>query len=480
MASAPAVDDDEIAGEEEALEEEEEEMEGEDDEDMEDDDDETDAPPPDVRPWASLKAMPAATQTALMETLKRLRAANRSELTALVVGKNGVGKSSLVNTVFGDRVVPTPVSSLEPDPTRQFSRTAADFTLSVVNTPGLLQGDGVSDRALTEVSKRISGKAVDVVLYVERLDVYRTDDNDRAVLGALHALLGPSVWERTVLVLTHGSASSLPLPAENGAASNGNGAAAAGAGYRAFVKAKVAQVEATLKKATGSSNAKFATSTVVECSTRNRKNASGEGVLPDDTPYLSRLVDAMADVALKAGAPLVHAHGARRIGRKGGMWRKLLIPVLCYAQWFLYKHYIKRFFEEDECKGDRYSDFSTKERAAKQQALDDARQLSATRTRRAKDDERARAAVESSVKNAAPGASDEERAAALAKKKAEKKAAKKAAKAAAAAAEQEAGAAEASAAGAPAAAPAPAAPTDPAPPATADAAPAPAPPAVSA
>lgn len=405
-------DDDEIDEEEE--EDDEDDLE----DDLEDDDDEGDVQPADVRPWTSLKSMPVATQTALVGTLKRLQAQKRTELTALIVGKNGVGKSSVVNTIFGDRIVNTPVSTIEPDATRQYSRVASDFTLSIINSPGLLQGDGVSDRAMTEISKCANGKPIDVVLYVERLDTYRTDDNDRAVLCALNETFGPSVWARTLCVLTHGAASSLPISDGSEGAANGNGSAAAdGAAYARYVSSKVAQVEACLRKATGNASASFATSAVVECSARCRKNANNEGVLPDGTAFLPRIVDLMADVALKGKGPMVHAHGARRRGKKGKLWQKLLIPFICYGQYWLFKLYSKHLFEADSCKGDRYTLFSSTDQEKKSSERDDKEARERVSARAREDDERARRALEAKSSDSASAPSANAMEALAAKKK---------------------------------------------------------------
>lgn len=83
-------------------------------------------------------------------------------------------------------------------------RTAAGFTLNVIDTPGLLDGDYVNQRALNQVAKYIEGKAIHAVLYVDRLDLWRVDKTDKAVFEAMTATLGAGVWEHTMLALTHG------------------------------------------------------------------------------------------------------------------------------------------------------------------------------------------------------------------------------------------------------------------------------------
>lgn len=52
--------------------------------------------PEGVRDWAKLQDMPQATQEGLLNALNALRDDGREELTLLVLGKGGVGKSRCV------------------------------------------------------------------------------------------------------------------------------------------------------------------------------------------------------------------------------------------------------------------------------------------------------------------------------------------------------------------------------------------------
>ena len=60
-------------------------------------------------------------------------------------GKGGVGKSSTVNSLLGERVAN--VAALQSDVARPqvISRAADGFTLTLIDTPGLLEADAVSD-----------------------------------------------------------------------------------------------------------------------------------------------------------------------------------------------------------------------------------------------------------------------------------------------------------------------------------------------
>lgn len=46
-------------------------------------------------------------------------------------------------------------------------------------------------------------RTIDVLLYVDRLDVYRVDELDKQVVKAITQTFGKEIWCKTLLVLTH-------------------------------------------------------------------------------------------------------------------------------------------------------------------------------------------------------------------------------------------------------------------------------------
>ncbi len=243
--------------------------------------------PPAVSEWVGLKSFPAATQASLVQLLGALRERSLTEATVLLLGKSGAGKSSTANSLLGERVAP--VSAFQPDQARptSFGRTAAGFTLHVVDTPGLLDGDAVSPRALAAVAKAVAGKPVHAVLYVDRLDAWRVDGCDKAVFEALTATFGPAMWQHATLALTHGQ---LQPPD--------------GTPYAAFVARRADALRAAIRATlTGADKAAAAPLplTLVENSGRCVANEGGEKVLPDGTVWLTALMERVS--ASAAGGP---------------------------------------------------------------------------------------------------------------------------------------------------------------------------------
>ena len=245
--------------------------------------------PPAVSEWTGLKSFPAATQAALQTLLGSLRAKELSEVTVLLLGKSGAGKSSTVNSVLGERVAT--VSAFAPDVARPLAvgRSAAGFTLHVVDTPGLLDGDAVSPAALASVVKAVSGRPVHAVLYVDRLDAWRVDGCDKAAFQALTDTFGPALWQRATLALTHGQMQ----PPD-------------GSPYAAFVERRAASLRAailaTLPKGGEAPELPLA---LVENSGRCAANEGGEKVLPNGTVWLTALMERIT-AAAAAAPPYVY------------------------------------------------------------------------------------------------------------------------------------------------------------------------------
>lgn len=59
-------------------------------------------------------------------------------------GKCGIGKSSTANSIFKERVAQPAVFQGDTDKPLVVSRQAQGFTLTVIDTPGLLDADHVS------------------------------------------------------------------------------------------------------------------------------------------------------------------------------------------------------------------------------------------------------------------------------------------------------------------------------------------------
>ncbi|CAI9091935.1 OLC1v1027056C1 [Oldenlandia corymbosa var. corymbosa] len=285
-----------------------------------------------AREWQGIQMFPAATQTKLYDYLGKLKEENVNTLTILVMGKGGVGKSSLVNSIIGERIVPVSAFQSETPRPMMVSRTRAGFTLNVVDTPGLVEAGCVNDQALDIIKNFLLNKTVDVLLYVDRLDSYRVDTLDRQIVKAITDAFGKEIWQRGLVVLTHAQLSPPDgLPYENFFS------------RRSEALLKVVRLGAKLKKQD------IQNSTIpvvlVENSGRCNKNEDDEKILPDGTPWIPNLVKKITDVVLSGGKGIL-VDKALIEGPNPNAKGKIFIPLIVAAQLFLVGQ-IKKWIEDD-------------------------------------------------------------------------------------------------------------------------------------
>ncbi|GFP89402.1 translocase of chloroplast 34 [Phtheirospermum japonicum] len=156
-----------------------------------------------VKEWAGLQQFPTATQDQLVDLLAKLKSQNVDTLTILVMGKCGVGKSSTINSIIGERVVTVGAFQSETPRPVMVSRTRGGITLNIIDTPGLVEAGCVNGQALDTIKRFLLTKTVDVLVYVDRLDAYRVDDLDKQVLKAITDSFGKEIWHKAMVVFTH-------------------------------------------------------------------------------------------------------------------------------------------------------------------------------------------------------------------------------------------------------------------------------------
>ncbi|CAM8996956.1 unnamed protein product [Rhodiola kirilowii] len=256
-----------------------------------------------VREWTGIQQFPAATQTKLLELLGKLKQEDVSSLTILVMGKGGVGKSSTVNSLIGERIVTTSAFQSENQRPVMVSRTRAGFTLNVIDTPGLIEGGYVNDQALEIIKRFLLNKTIDVLLYVDRLDAYRVDTLDKQVVKAITESFGKKIWNRGIVVLTH----ALLSPPDC-------------LSYEEFCsrrsEALLKIIQSNMGSGFGSRVKKQENATpvvLVENSGRCNKNDNDEKVLPNGTVWIPELVKTITDVVSNGSETILFFVVVKRI-----------------------------------------------------------------------------------------------------------------------------------------------------------------------
>lgn len=284
-----------------------------------------------ARDWAGLDQFPGPTKSAITDALSQLRSKDKTSLTILLLGKGGVGKSSTINSLVGERVVSVSAFQSEPMRPQLVTRVHSGFSLSFIDTPSLVEAGGVNDTALSVIKRSLEGVTIDVLLYVDRLDGYRVDTLDRQVIRAITEGFSPKIWRVALLVLTHGQLSQPPD----------------GISYADFVARRAALLQDVVRQEAGLRKSEVQVPvTLAENGTRCKKNLEGEKILPDGTVWTSKLFGAIADVATGRGVPLLVD---KKIldGPNHNGWGKILIPVLLALQYFFVVKPLQQLIEKD-------------------------------------------------------------------------------------------------------------------------------------
>lgn len=164
-------------------------------------------------PWTGFNNLPERDD--VLPLLEELKASGKRQLTVLLLGKSCVGKSSLVNSFLGEALARVMAFKLQADTevsipfnkhVEDASSSADGFKLSLIDTCGLEDpeaGDTVNAAALAKIAADIKGQPIDVVLYVDRLDLCRVEPLDCAILRAIGNTLGKVCCLPSALTLLH-------------------------------------------------------------------------------------------------------------------------------------------------------------------------------------------------------------------------------------------------------------------------------------
>lgn len=238
-----------------------------------------------IREWSGIQQFPPATQDKLLQLLGRLKEKKKDRLTILVMGKGGVGKSSTVNSIIGERAVTVSAFQSEAPRPTMVSRERSGFTLNIIDTPGIVEGGYVNEQALDVIKRFLLNRTIDVLLYVDRLDTYRVDTLDGQVVKAISNSFGQEIWRRAIVVLTHAQLSPPDcLSYDEFLAKRSKALLKAIHGGARFKRQDIQNIAIPVG--------------LVENSGRCNKNENDEKILPNGTAWIPSIVETITKVAL--------------------------------------------------------------------------------------------------------------------------------------------------------------------------------------
>ena len=131
------------------------------------------------------------------------RQKREAKFSLLITGKTGVGKSSLVNALFGTEVRAREGNKKFADTVEVivYTETKEGVNIRVWDSPGLEDGTGNDEKYLAEINSKIT-EELDLVIFCLKMDDTRFNTADQRTLKRLTETFGKSMWKNAVIALT--------------------------------------------------------------------------------------------------------------------------------------------------------------------------------------------------------------------------------------------------------------------------------------
>eukprot|EP00884_Botryococcus_braunii_P010617 jgi/Botrbrau1/19557/Bobra.0035s0049.1 len=328
--------------------------------------------PRQVEPWTAFNKFPPKVKAELQGILEQMRQTNRNELTVVVLGKGGAGKSALINSMLNEEAVKT--ASVVVGETKQKLQAGrvskrvgepgpTSFTLTLIDCPSVLDGCDSRNMRIQLLRRALKNTKVDAFIYVDRFDLFRVDESDTLLIRDLTQALGKDFWSKTIVGLTHANLNHLPP----------------GTDYEGFKQERIAALRARIRSEGGNKGAQLPLA-LIENGSRCPKNSDFEKVLPDGTAWLSVLFEKVREVALTGEPYVFRAKQVNRSLNPNRKWR-WAIPFIFAAQVWFKIAVLDPLLEQDGWQGDQHGPYDPEFAKAEK-----ARRLKAKAEREARSD----------------------------------------------------------------------------------------------
>jgi len=140
----------------------------------------------------------------IIEKNKVISEARKKELRFAVIGLTGAGKSSTINSLFGEEVAKVNPYKPTTHSVSKYSNESLGIKYTIFDTPGLGESDDESQNLDLEYINLIKREIseVDCVLYVTHLDDPRIRRDEKICIRLFSNAFGESFWKHAVIVFT--------------------------------------------------------------------------------------------------------------------------------------------------------------------------------------------------------------------------------------------------------------------------------------
>ncbi|KAH9623089.1 hypothetical protein KSS87_013866 [Heliosperma pusillum] len=238
--------------------------------------------------FAGRPVSPAYSLDNAKQTVAQLEAEGKEldfSLNILVLGKSGVGKSAIINSILGEEKVKINAFETETTSVKEVYGDVDGVKIRFIDAPGLKSSameQGYNRKVLASVKKLTNKHPPDVMFYVDRLDSQTRDLNDLPLLKTISNSLGTSIWRNAIITLTH--ASSAPPDGPSGTPLS----------YEVFVAQRSHIVQQSIGQAVGEMRLMNLNMmnpvSLVENHSACRKNREGQKILPNGQAWRPQLL----------------------------------------------------------------------------------------------------------------------------------------------------------------------------------------------
>jgi hypothetical protein len=131
-----------------------------------------------------------------------LRRTPRRRLSVLTVGRTGVGKSSMINTLAGRKIADTGETVPVTASVHSYELQINGVPSRIVDTPGLCDGKNLDDSYMDWIRSDVGRLGIDCVLFFTPLYETRVRTDEITAIEKISTAFGVSLWRRSLVVLT--------------------------------------------------------------------------------------------------------------------------------------------------------------------------------------------------------------------------------------------------------------------------------------
>ena len=139
------------------------------------------------------------------EFAEHLKEAYTRKFVFLLVGRTGVGKSSIINELIGGNVAP--IGDFEPQTmtVEEYKLPIENVNFTVIDTPGLYNDfHDIELEYIKKIKQKV--KHIDNILYVSPLNDTRIRSDEIRGIETITKAFGEKIWENSVIVFTFADA----------------------------------------------------------------------------------------------------------------------------------------------------------------------------------------------------------------------------------------------------------------------------------